>query len=435
MLRLGRECRRIECLAVQGIVIVSCSAFCSPIANLPVREAIDFQSKSLCKSWPGLFGPTGDSRIEGGRLCLTWNADGPPLVWRRRVGGGYSSPIADSENVVVSQRLDDQECIECLSVRTGATRWQYRYPTRFVSQTGYSNGPYSTPVMDSERIYTLGAEGVLTALTIENGRVVWQRNLGHDYNAAAGPFPIGTSPLLEEDLLIVAIGGRTETCGIVALDRLTGKLIWSATNDARGYGSPVAATIHGLRHAFVLTQESLVSLDPASGEVRWQIPFRPKNPETITAATPVVWKDVVFVGAYQVGAMAVRILPDGSYKRIWSHRRSLESQHNNLVCREGTILGFSARDNSLCCIDILTGESLWKSNSELTRGSLIAIDHSLLVWGESGHLVTLKLAATGCQTVAHSQPLLKSPCFSTPAITGGRLFLRNETELACFDLQ
>jgi outer membrane protein assembly factor BamB len=247
-------------------------------------------------------------------------------------------------------------------------------------------------------------------------------------------FPVGTSPLLEDNLLIIAVGGRKPKSGIAAFDVETGQTVWTVTDDRRSFATPVVATIHGRRHVFVLTHEGLVSLNPASGEMNWRVPFRPKNPDVLMATTPVVHGDLVFVSAYQCGAMCLRVLPDGGCEKLWSDRRSLDSQHNNLIYRDGCVLGFSAREHVLGCVELRTGKWGWKWDSELDRGCLLAYSDRLIVFSEKGQLGVLSVLNDSCQYESLTTALLPGPCYSAPAISSGRMFLRNEKTLACFDL-
>ncbi len=441
-LRPLRQCWLLSCslfviaaIAVWIVLISRQTGADSPaetaVASL-VGVAIETASDS---QWPNLFGPTHDGHVALPNPQSRWNASGPKRVWNTAVGRGYSSPVVSGGHVIVLQRQGDHEVIESLSVADGVRQWEYRYSTHFICQADYSNGPYSTPVVNGEQVFALGAEGELHVLRLADGSLIWHRDLLSEFDAPASMFPVGTSPLLEGNVLIVAIGGSRPNTGIVALDRNNGRTVWTATNDRRGYATPVAATIHGQRHVFVHTDEGLVSLDPANGRVRWRIPFRPKNPDILIATTPVVSDDLVFASAYQLGAMCVRVLPDGDYATLWSDRRSLDSQHNNLICRDGNVIGFSAREHVLGCVSLSTGEWLWKWKSDLDRGCLLSFSNQLLVFSETGRLALLSSGEDGCEYSALSEPLLKPPCFSAPAVYNGKLLLRNEREVACFDLR
>jgi outer membrane protein assembly factor BamB len=337
--------------------------------------------------------------------------------------------------VVISHRVGDQEIIECWDASTGHSRWKFAYFTSFVCPVGYSNGPYSTPVLDDERVYAIGAQGQFHCLDINDGRLLWHRSFLEEFSLEAGTFPIGASPLLYNDWLIFNVGGEHGN-GIVAFDKHTGETQWSVTDDAASYATPIVADIHGRPFAFAFTYEGLVALQPDNGQVLWRIPFRPKNPDTIIATSPLVYDDLLVLSGYQLGALCLQIRADGTYRELWRQRRVLDSQYNNLVGLDGCVFGFSAVDRSLRCVDVRSGALHWKWRSILGRGNCLAVADHLLILGQAGHLASVRPTADrpDCRALT-ADSLLGGPCYSAPALDEGRLFLRNEGTLLCIDLR
>jgi outer membrane protein assembly factor BamB len=244
------------------------------------------------------------------------------------------------------------------------------------------------------------------------------------------------SPCIVDDYIILNVGGKN--AGIVGLDAATGQTVLSATNDSASYASPVAATIHGRTFVFLNTQEHFTSIEPASGRVFWQIPFQAKNHEMVTASSPVVHGDLVVASAYQVGAICVRVLPDGRHEELWREGpRTLSNQFNNMVCRDTFLYSFTALDRSLRCLNLANGELLWKCPSEFGRGAMsVAVNDHLILIGELGHLGLIQVGPESANVKYFSKsPILAKPCFTQPALHDGRLYLRNEKELVCFDLR
>src|SRR5205085_413332 len=207
--------------------------------------------------WPQFLGPTRNGTSPETGLLQTWPEKGPPAVWEREVGEG--------------------------------------------------NGPRSTPLVAGGKVYTLGADGLLQCLTLEDGKKVWRRELHKDYEVRKGFFGVATSPLVEGNLLVVNVGGRGGA-GIVAFDKDGGKEVWKSTDHDASYSSPVAATIDGVRHLLFFTREGVVSLDPASGAARFSKRWRARIDASVNAATPVVVGDHVFVTAsYRTGALLLRV--------------------------------------------------------------------------------------------------------------------------------
>jgi outer membrane protein assembly factor BamB len=387
--------------------------------------------------WPTLFGPFHNSISLENDVVTDWPPGGPPQKWRRPIGKGYSAPVGLGDRLVVFYREGDREIVECLDAESGATRWTFPYPSAYSPRTPYSDGPYSTPVLEETRVYALGAEGKLHCLDLGRGTEIWARRLCDDYEVVEGLFAVATSPLVDGDRVIVNVGGRARGAGIVALDKHSGRTLWTATRDGASCATPRAATIHGRRYVFVWTFDALVSLDPESGHVGWRIPFRAHHPDTINASSPLIENDVVFVSGYQLGSLCVRVLPDRTYRELWrGKKRVLDSQYNNLVGVDGYVYGFSTIGRSLRCVELLTGRLMWKWRSRVRHGASIAVDGRLLLFGERGRLASVDIDPR--RPVPRSMTddaVLPGRCFTAPALHRGLLYLRNEETLVCFDLR
>src|SRR5205807_1213900 len=194
-------------------------------------------------------------------------------------------------------------------------KWNFAYPTGYVDQFGFDEGPRSTPLVAGERVYTLGAEGKLHCLDLQTGKKVWQRSLTTDYQVPAGFFGVATSPLVEGNRLLINVGGAN--AGIVALDKDTGKELWTATNHEASYSSPVAAMLDGVRQIIFFTREGIVFLDPQTGKVNYSKHWRTRLNASVNAACPLVVDDYVFVSAsYNTGAILLHARKDG-VDEVW----------------------------------------------------------------------------------------------------------------------
>jgi outer membrane protein assembly factor BamB len=330
------------------------------------------------------------------------------------------------------------ETLTCFDVSTGHPRWQFSNPTSYQCKTHYSSGPYSTPVMDDVRVYAWGTEGNLYCLARADGTLLWQRELWREFGVEPrGYFPPAGSPLLVGDRLIINLGAADAGAGIIALDKHDGRTLWTATKHRAGCATPCAATIHGRSFAFVFTADGLVELDPQTGREYWQIAFRANNPELVNATSPIVYQDIVFVSGYSLGSLCIQVQPDGSYQELWrDKRRNLDSQYNPVICIDGWVYGFAALDDTLRCIKLRTGELAWKGLRELERGAAIAVGQQLIVLGTRGHLASVRIDPRRLNVLSQpKEPVLAAPAYSFPALHRGRLLIRNEAELVCFDLR
>ncbi|MCB1129095.1 MAG: PQQ-binding-like beta-propeller repeat protein, partial [Verrucomicrobiae bacterium] len=266
--------------------------------------------------WPRFLGPTGDGTSSERGLLASFPSEGPPRLWARAIGAGYSAPSVRGDLLVLHHREGDEEIVEAMDAGTGTTRWRHADPSRFSDPYGYNNGPRSTPLLTADRCYTFGAEGRLLCLELAAGRRLWSRDTGREWQVPEAFFGVGSTPLLEGDKLIVMVGGMPDA-GVVAFDPADGCTLWESVGRStwegtpktgwRGepavdwadedqqasYTTPVAATIHGRRQVLCVTRQGLVSLDPDHGTVNFKYWFRSDVPQSVNAMTPVVSGDLI----------------------------------------------------------------------------------------------------------------------------------------------
>ncbi len=424
------------------IIVTACLVLCANAgcrSNVPSVADPELTAKFASVGWPNLNGPTGNNVSHEVGLNWDWQDNRPPELWRRDVGTGYGSPVVVPNHVLVLHRVDDEEVIESFHPETGESQWQFRYPTTYECEFNYSNGPYSTPVVDGNRLFAVGAQGQLHCISLGDGSLVWRRLLQEDFQKPEQLFCVGASPLVEDDRLIFNLGSAENQAGIIAISNATGETLWAATEFGPSYATPIAATIHDRRIVFVVTYEGLVALEPAAGTVLWDYPMKSNMSMTVNATSPVVFKDCVImsIGPGQ-GTVCLRVLADGSYEEVWKIRRGLDSQYNSLMLVGNHLYGFSSLVNrgAFRCLDVATGKEQWKFESDLRRGQALAVDGRFVVLGEFGHLATFAMDPT--QPVLESmtaKPILDTRCYSAPALFQGLLYLRNESDLVALDLR
>ncbi|MBT7535315.1 MAG: PQQ-binding-like beta-propeller repeat protein, partial [Verrucomicrobia bacterium] len=175
--------------------------------------------------WPRFLGIHADSKSEETGLLDAWPKEGPPLEWKKVVGTGYSAPSVGNGNLVLHHRIKKEEVVESMEPLTGKTVWTFKYPSNYIDPFGYNNGPRCTPILTQDRCYIFGAEGKLYCIGIQDGREIWMRDTAKDFNIPEAFFGVGSTPLLEDDKLIVMVGGQPNS-GVVAFEASTGKTIW-----------------------------------------------------------------------------------------------------------------------------------------------------------------------------------------------------------------
>ena len=394
------------------------------------------------KDWPRLYGPSEDSSTCESELVLDWSAAGPPVLWTKRIGTGYSAPVTQGTSLVLQHRIAEHEIVSCIDVRDGQIVWERRDPTTFeCDYAAYSDGPYSTPVIHGESVIVQSAEGVLRRISMHDGSEHWSRHLSLEYQVPKYGYGVGHSPVIAGRMIVVNAGGAAPDSGVVALDFETGATVWSSVDlsETRLTGShamPVMARIQNRDVCVVLSGDRLSCLDTESGAVLWEFAVSTHSRDTPNATTPLVAGDRILVSSFRADTFCVNAPAGNEASIAWRKPRSLGSVFNPLTCRGDYVLGWHSFDKSLRAIALQTGEVLWKKKTVFERGNHIDTGEHLIVLGELGHLGVIACNADGAEIVcATAEPVLDGPCFTMPALSNGLLFVRDEKQLICFDLR
>jgi outer membrane protein assembly factor BamB len=389
--------------------------------------------------WPQFLGPNRNGTCAEPNLAASWPKGGPPILWRRAVGQGFSGPIVASRKLILFHRVEDREVVECLDAETGRGIWTNGYPTAYHDDFGFDEGPRATPGISENRVYTFGAEGILSCLDLATGKNLWNVNIKKDFRAPKGFFGIACSPLIEKNALLMIPGGQGGS-GIVAFDKITGQVLWKATDDQASYSSPVIATLHGRRAALCLTRSELVAADPAAGTVLFRFPFEPPIHSSVTAATPLVIEDKIFLsGCYDTGCLLLRVKPDNSgCEKLWSGQDILSNHYATSIYHKGFLFGLHGRTDpgleapSLRCVDVATGKILWRK--DFTAATLTLAGDDLLILSERGEVIRAAASAEEFKPGGEAQ-ILSSQVRAHPALADGRFYARSKDMLVCADLR
>jgi len=384
---------------------------------------------AFAADWPQFLGPTRDGIAPGPRPGTK-----AELLWKQDVGRGFAGPVIADGHVILFERVKDRETIVALDVNTGQRVWMFDYDTKYQDDFGFDDGPRSAPTVSGGKIYTFGAEGMLTCLNAASGKKIWNVDTHTKYGFRKGWFGAAGAPLVEGNLVILNVGGTS--AGIVAFDRETGKQVWTATQDEASYSSGTVATIGGERHGLFLTRAGLVDLEPATGKVRFQFPWRSRNDASVNAATPIVVDDLVFISSsYRTGAALLKIT-GSKYEKLWSNDESMSNHYSTSVYKDGYLYGFHGRQESgqvLRCVEFRTGKVKW-SEEDFGAGTVTLVGDELLILRENGELIWAP-AASKALNIAARTPLLPGIVRAYPAYAGGVFCTRNEKSLGCWRLR
>ena len=408
--------------------------------------------------WPGFLGIDHDSKSP--EKGLKWPAEGPRVVWQRELGTSYGICSVAKGRVFQFDRVGRNAVLFCLKSETGDELWKFSYPSEYDDMYGYEPGPRCCPVLDGDRVYLFGVEGMLHCLSALDGKVIWKKDTTADFGVQQNFFGVGSTPVVEGDLLIVHVGGspagspgiqtgevKGNGSGIVAFDKRTGAVKYKITDELASYASPVVATIHGRRWGFVFARGGLVAFDPATGKVDFHYPWRARILESVNASNPVVVGDLVLISeCYGVGASVLKVKP-GGYDVVWldgrKREQSLATHWNTPIHVDGFVYASSGRhaaEAELRCVELATGKVQW-SVPRLTRSSLMSVDGHFVCLGEDGTLRLLKVDPKRYDEVGKlvlkspdGEPLLKYPAWAAPILSHGLLYVRGKDKLVCLEL-
>lgn len=379
--------------------------------------------------WPQFRGPHRDGVASGAHLKRSWPAAGPHLLWRVPMGTGYSHLAVAGGRIYTQYGERGSEYLAAYDAATGRRLWTLRTDAELENDQG--NGPRSTPTFDAGTLYVQSAQGQLRAVSAATGKELWSHDLQREFGARVPTWGMSSSPLVEGELLLAAVGGSGGHAAM-AFDKHSGRVAWSALDDKPGYASPIALTAGGVRQAIFFTGGSVAALAPADGRVLWRVPW--ETSYDVNAATPLfVAPDKLFVSSgYDTGAALFRLRNEGrqvGVQQVWKSR-AIKNQFSSSVLAGEYIYGFD--NGTFKCVKAETGEERWKERG-LGHGSVILADGLLVVLSESGKLVLVDATPEDYHERASFQAL-SGRCWSGPSLAGGKLYLRNAEVMEAFDL-
>ena len=416
--------------------------------------------------WPQWQGPDRDAVSKEGDLLKEWPKDGPPLAWKvKDLGGGYSAPSIAAGQIFGMSNREGKQVVWALSEADGKTLWVTPLgPIAAQRMSQGVEGPGCTPTVDGERLYVIGNGGELACLEASGGKIVWQRSLTRDFDGHPPTWSYRESPLVDGDKLICTPGGTDAT--IVALDKRTGNTLWkcqvpkgsggASANAQRGrgrggfggseaaYASTIAIDFDGQRQYVQFTAKALVGVAASDGKLLWRYD-KPANANAIDCSTPLYHDGMVFAAsAYGAGGGLVKLSKgaDGGIKadEVW-FSRNMQNHHGGVILFDGCLYGANGGNGggALVCLDFKTGQVLWNQRTEgrAPKGSVMLADERLYYRCEDG--VMLLIEPNSKQYLERGrfeQPdRSKAPDWSHPVIANGKLYLRDQDVLLCYDVK
>jgi outer membrane protein assembly factor BamB len=401
--------------------------------------------------WPQWRGPNRDGVSTETGLLKEWPKGGPKLGWRANIGGvGYGSPSIVGDKLFITGAEDDdqgqKEFALCLNTKTGEKNWKVELPSGEGGYlTGWGSGPRSSPTVDGDAVYILGARGDLFRLKVADGNKVWAVNLKKDFGGNVPDWGYSESVLIDGDHLICKPGGKNGT--MLALEKSTGKKVWQSTEltDSAGYASIVVADIGGVRQYITQTQTAAVGVRAKDGKLLWRQNALKRSVAVIP--TPVVHDGMAFFTAgYGAGSELFKLTSKDdttTAERVYTQNKTLVNHHGGVVRIGEHIYGHTDTGNKWVCIEYKNEPdgTVWEDNT-LDKGSLIAADGHLYCYGErKGTCVLVEASPKGWKETGRFEipetskhPRRAGAIWAHPVVANGRLYLRDHELLFCYDI-
>ncbi|MGD0897882.1 MAG: PQQ-binding-like beta-propeller repeat protein [Thermoguttaceae bacterium] len=396
--------------------------------------------------WPHLRGPYYNAESPNTELTDSWPAEGPPVLWTREVGRGYSGVIAVGNRVYTQgQTLADQKVL-ALDADTGRTIWEHRYGWPY-DPGGMYPGPRSTPTWSDGRIYFAGPDGLVGCLRAADGRQLWTVNVNRQFGGRGTDFGYACSPLVEDGKVILPVGGRS--AAVVALDADSGQAVWASGDAPASYCSAIPITFHGTRQVVAFLQNELAGFDLKTGGLLWQQSYSSGYDEH--AAFPLydepylrtmqpfrAGSDLYMLEAVPRGSDA----PDksGCRLRLVRHDPQMSNDVASSVLVGGCVYGFDIRGAQTSphgrsrgmfrAIDFKQGNTLWSSDRP-GQATIAVADGKLLLFNDRGEVLLVRANPQRYEELARTEVFRGEACWTAPSLHRGRLYLRSPTRVAC----
>ena len=401
--------------------------------------------------WPQWGGPRRDCVWRESGILEAFPPGGLDVRWRVPIGDGYTGPAVAGGRVFVTDRPDRKtERVLWLDARTGREVWTHAYECKY-AQIDRNKGPRATPTVHGGKVYSVGTMGNLFCFEAATGKVVWQKDFVAELGAKIPLWGIAAPPLVDGEKLICIVGG-VDNAAVVALHKDTGKEVWRAlTVEEPGYCPPTIIEAGGTRQLLVWHPWALVSLDPETGKVYWEQPFRSRAGLCITQ--PVLDGDLLFTSAFYNGPLMLRLAKDRpAVTLVWKGKGEDEKNTDGVHClmstpivRDGHVYGVGSYGH-LRCLDAKTGKRVWTTLDYTGEGRwwnafLIPNGDRVFIANEQGELIIARFSREGHEQISRTKLIEptgveqgRKIVWSPPAYANRHVFARNDKEILCASL-
>jgi outer membrane protein assembly factor BamB len=388
--------------------------------------------------WPQWRGPNRDDLSAETGLLKQWPAGGPALVWKAGgLGTGFSGVSLVGDRIYTMGDKPEASYVLALNRADGRLLWSARVGKAGAPGWGGFAGTRSTPTVDGDLVQVVGQYGEIVCVQAADGKEVWRKHLTDDFGGGRPEWGFAESPLVDGETVLVTPGGPLGT--VVALNRKTGAVVWQSKEwtDPAHYSSMLVEEINGVRQYIQLTEKNLAGLSAKDGRVLWKAK---RKGSTAVIPTPIYAANHVYVtSSYGTGCNLFKITAQGeTFDAVQVYANKVMVNHHGGVVKVGDYLYGHSEDGGWTCQGFLTGEAVWKENEKLHKGSVAYADGHLYCREEdSGVVALVEAAPAGYREKGRfTQPeRSKAKSWPHPVVAGGRLYLRDQQLLFCYDLK
>lgn len=407
------------------------------------------------EDWPGWMGPKRDNQWNPQTVPSSFPAAGLKPLWSTKIAGGYSGPAVVAGRVYITDMVtqadakvdnfgrkafDGTERVHCIDDATGKILWTHEYPVTYA--ISYPAGPRCTPIVDGDRLYTLGAEGDLYCFQADSGKVIWSKKLKQVYKTESPLWGYAAHPLIDGENLITLAGG--EGSQTVALNKKTGEEVWRfGTAKETGYSPPTIIQAGGVRQLILVNPEAVNSVNPENGKPYWTIPYLADNGSIIMS--PVRAGKHLFIGGYSNRNLLIELGADQpTAKEVWRNQAKKGMSPVNVQPMViGEIVYGCDQSGELMAFNIASGERLWETSepiSQRPQGSgtafMVKSSDRFFLFNESGELVIAKISEKGYEELARTKIIEptnnafgRDVVWCAPAFANGSIYVRNDEQI------
>ena len=384
------------------------------------------------ESWIKWGGPDTNFKVQSGKLASSWPDAGPPVLWKKKFGPGYSAILSENGKLYTVYRRDESDVVVCLEASSGKQLWEsaFEAPVHKGQRLSFGTGPNASPVIHGNRIYSVSFGGLLVCLDKTTGKQLWSVDLVARYGALIVNFGVSASPLVYKNQLIVICGG--DKYGAVGFNLETGNLVWNSEKTSAGYATPVIINAANHEQLVFMGVDDVWSLSLKTGKVLWQTPY--KNRYGTHASPPIPAGDDLLFISTQVDekSKTLRLSADGDGVKldVVAENDTFRLFYNNCI-RLGDVI-YGGSKNKASAYNLKKGEILWQEKGYPVMNMVYADDKFILL-DENGKL-SLATMTPEKMTVLASHKFLDKPSWTVPTLTGTTLYLRNTKEIMALSL-